>query len=194
MAKTPRFDKREEIMADTRIGSKETTTKTGPDKLVSPSHEESDKDSSKNFDAEIKEGDRTVLISSLTEEDARNAGVNTEPVNFTQNLTGVPGQINLTEGGRLAGDKSVRAKTTTEELNEELEKTSGPNPAPNRDGNELLKASNGITGNILLGIDNNTNAMADELKEFIKKDKLTEEDKARLVRIEHQLRMTGKIA
>jgi len=167
----------------------------GAGSLSSITQEESDKLAEGNHETEFKEDGRTVLVSSISEEETakvKNSGaVSSAPVNFTQNLTGVPGNVDLTQGGRLSGDKSVRAQRTIEDINEELEKTSGPNPQPNREGNEILKATQGVLG---MGYVVNTGLIADELKDMLKKDSLDAKDKERLTEIEKQLRTNTKVA
>ena len=132
----------EEKKAEDQRTRERNIARLGPDRTGSISQEESDKLEEGNFNKESKEGDRTILTSSISEEEAGKTLVSTEPVNFTQHLTGVPGNVDLTQGGRLSGDKSYRVKREIDDINEELEKTSGPNPAPNREGNELTKAIN----------------------------------------------------
>jgi len=167
----------------------------GAGSLSSMTQEEADKLAEGNHETEFKEDGRTVLVSSISEEETAKVkaggAVSSAPVNFTQNLTGVPGNVDLTQGGRLSGDKSVRAQRTIEDINEELEKTSGPNPQPNREGNEILKATQGV---LSVGYVANTAAIADELKEMLKKDSLDAKDKERLSDIEKQLRINTRVA
>jgi hypothetical protein len=166
----------------------------GAGSLSSVTQEEADKLAEGNDETEFQEDGRTVLVSSISPEETsklKASGVSSAPVNFTQNLTGVPGNVDLTQGGRLSGDKSVRAQRTIEDLNEELEKTSGPNPQPNREGNEILKATQGV---LSVGYVANTAAIADELKEMLKKDSLDAKDKERLSDIEKQLRINTRVA
>lgn len=149
---------------------------------------------------EDKEGNKTI-VSAVTSEDADKhiEKIKTGPTfeNQTQSLLGVPGNVNLTRDGTLAGDKSIRDERTLEEINAEIEDKAGPNPMPNREGNELTHASNFMAtaiGTDSMGrIDRNTNAIARELKGLSRKDSLSQEDKDRLEEMSKQLELTGKV-
>lgn len=148
---------------------------------------------------EDKDGNKTI-VSAATSEDADKhiEKIKATPTfeNQTQSLLGVPGNVNLTQDGFLAGDKSVRDDRPLEEVHKEIEDKSGPNPMPNREGNELTHASNFMATAIGTGalgrIDRNTNAIARELKDLSKKDSLNQEDKDRLEEMSKQLELTGK--
>ena len=143
----------------------------------------------KLFDSETKTEDgRVVLTSSVSEDEANKVKIGTEPIDLTQSLTGVPGIADLTQGGKLSGDRSFRTKSSIEEINEELEKVAGPNPTPNREGNEILKATQTV---LAQGLVVNTAAIADQIKEMVEKNELNKE---KLTEIEKQLRKNTRVA
>lgn len=149
---------------------------------------------------EDKDGNKTI-VSAVTSEDADKhiEKIKATPTfeNETQSLLGVPGNVNLTRDGTLAGDKSIRDERSLEDIHKEIEDKAGPNPMPNREGNELTHASNFMATAIGTGslgrIDRNTNAIARELKGLSKKDSLSQEDKDRLEEMSKQLELTGKV-
>lgn len=115
--------------------------------------------------------------------------------NQTQSLHGVPGETNLTADGSLQGDKSLKQEQTLEELTEEAGIVSGPNPIPNREGNEITKAANALSANgpgFMFALDAQTNSMAEKLKKIRAKGTLNAEDKKELEVMEASLRATGR--
>jgi len=180
------------------VADPKVVDKLGAHSLSSPTQKESD-DLAKTIFHETteKDGVKTV-VSAINKEEAEKSKERLAKVpefrNETQSLTGTPGNTNLTEHGRLAGDKSIRSKKTLAELNAELEVKSGPNPTPNREGNELLRATNGITDQQKMFINEDTNGMADEIDNFIKDKNLSEEEKKRrLESIRDRLRSTASV-
>lgn len=171
-------------------------TKLSPDAVSSPSQEEADKAKDSLVSETTEKDGQKVVVSALTQEDKDKAAKSAESipsaVNETQRLTGVPGQVNLTQGGRLSGDKSVRDDRSLEEINEELNTKTGPNPTPNRDGNERLKAELGFNSDMMIGIERETTMMAEKLGKIREKGSLSEEDKRELEKMEDQLRSTGR--
>lgn len=150
---------------------------------------------------EDNEDKPTTVISAVDSEaaDKHIERIKNAPAfeNQTQSLLGTPGNVDLTQGGTLAGDKSVREDVDLEDVNAEMEEKAGPNPLPNREGNEMLKASNFVATAVgtgtLGGIDRKTNKMAKELKELSKKDSLSQADKDRLTAMSKQLEETGRV-
>lgn len=149
---------------------------------------------------ESKDGVVTTVSAVNQEELDKHAGKLTGSPGFenqTQSLLGTPGNVNLTQDGTLAGDKSVRDGRKLEEIHEEIEAKAGPNPLPNREGNEFTKASNymatAMGTQMLPKIDRDTSAMSRELKELAKKDSLSADDKDRLETISKQLDTTARI-
>lgn len=149
---------------------------------------------------EDKEGNKTYVSSVSTEEaDKHIEKTKNTPVfeNQTQSLLGTVGNVNLTQDGRLAGDKSLRDDRDLEEVHAEIADKAGPNPLPNREGNELTKQANYIATSMGTGalgrIDRDTSAMASEIRELSKKNTLTNEDKDRLEEISKKLDSTGRI-
>lgn len=149
-----------------------------------------------NFTKVEEVAGQTVVTNALTEEDAKKqvkiASALPKTENLTQSLTGVPGQVNLTQDGALNSDKSLRDTRDLKEVQEEEEMKSGPNPTPNRDGNELLKRELGFSPNNLLAIDNSTNEMARKVEEISKRKTLTADDQRDLESMAKRLRDIGK--
>ena len=145
---------------------------------------------------EDKDGNKTV-VSSIKEEDAKVTEDKAPPAeNLTQRLEGVPGNVDLTQGGFLNSDKSVRDDRDAEEVAEEMEEKSGPNPIPNRDGNELTRAANELSAGgpgLMFNIDKSTTKMADRIRDIRRKGTLTDQDKQDLANMEKDLRNTGKL-
>lgn len=146
-------------------------------------------------------GGNVMTISATNAEDAdRHIERLSRVPTFTnerQSLDGTPGYTNLTQDGRLAGDKSVRDERDLEDINKEIDAKAGPNPLPNREGNEMARASNFMAtaaGTAVLGrIDRDTTMLARELKDISKKDSLSADDKDRLEAISKQLDNTGRV-
>lgn len=180
---------------------KKVQEKTSPSSLQSPSKEESDKATEGTFRKEEEKDGVTTVVSSVSEEQANTDKdkQNQAPpaINETQRLEGTPGNIDLTQGGTLNSDKSEKdeLQSDVELQNAEWEAKAGPNPTPNRDGNERLRAYNAMASggpNLLLDVDRRTNMFADELAELKSKNSLSPEDKDRLDQIEKQLRTMGR--
>lgn len=176
------------------------TVETGPDKIASPSQNESDKAEDKVISVESKAEDGSIRITDSVDQEAADRQakiIEGLPVaeNLTQSYHGVPGQVNLTQHGTLAGDKSVRVKRTLEDINAEYEKVAGPNPTPNREGNEITKATNLLATQpqSLIAIDRDTSKLADELEAMRKKGSLDSNDKKRLEEMEKELRQTARV-
>jgi hypothetical protein len=170
--------------------------KLGGGNIASPSQKESDEASKKLFSKEEEKDGQMTRISALTEEDAKRAEQTVAGLpgatNLTQSLTGTPGQVDLTQSGRLSGDKSLRVQKSVEEINAELEKTAGPNPTPNREGNEFTKAEQQLRAGTFVAIDRDTTGMAEQLKEIREKGSLDEQDKQKLQSMEDRLRETAR--
>lgn len=74
------------------------------------------------------------------------------------------------------------------DMKEAIEKVAGPNPAPNREGNEISKATHKI---LSMGFVPNPEVIADQIKEMLEKGTF---DKDKLAEIEKKLRTTTKVA
>lgn len=164
--------------------------------VASPTQEEMEKGQKGLVYKEEEVDGKTVLRSSVSEDDlAKHSelqGTLPTATTLTQSLTGVTGQMDLTQGGQLNSDKSKRSSESLEDQVKEMDLAAGANPTPNRDGNERLRAELGFTPNMLLGIDQQTSGMADRLAKLREKGSLSEEDKQELERIESQLRLTAR--
>lgn len=185
-------------------GSKNTSpeldqNKVGPSALSSPSKSEAEKAEDKLFrKVDEKDGVKTI-VSSVSEDAAKEAEAKQanapEAINETQRLEG-SSYVNITQNGRLAGDRSVRDDRPLDKIKQEIEDKAGPNPTPLREGNERTKMELGLAGtggtNLVRDIDQQTSRMADELSAIRKKGTLTNEDKDRLEQMEQQLRETGR--
>jgi hypothetical protein len=172
-------------------------TRTSPLSASSPSHEESEKAvEGLTRKTEEKDGVKTV-VSSVSQEEMNKAKDNENKLipieNLTQSLTGSPGNVDLTQSGRLAGDKSLRSTVELEEINKEMEDKAGPNPSPNREGNEFTKMQNQLSPFMVRGIDKDTSGMANELKKMREEGNFTEEQKNKLKSMEQRLQQTGRI-
>lgn len=146
-----------------------------------------------------KEG-KTTVISTVDNDtfvhDKKLSDAAPEHFNQTQAMHGVPGEVNLTADGALQGDKSLRQEQTEEELNQERELVAGANPIPNREGNELTKAANGLSAGgpqFMFQLDAQTNKMADKLSKIRAKGTLSADDKRDLETMEQNLRQTGRM-
>ena len=173
---------------------------TSPSAISSPTQEEADK-AAENLvrKTEEKDGVKTI-ISSVGEDEANKAketaGRLPKTENLTQSLTGSVGNIDLTQGGTLAGDKSVREDKTIDEINEELNEKAGPNPMPNRDGNEYTNLTNRLTPTAISDVsrlDRDTTGMAAELKSIRESGNLSEDQKKKLENMEKRLQKAGKV-
>lgn len=147
---------------------------------------------------EDKDG-KVTTVSSVSEAEAANAATKAGAAPAVENLTmakeGVPGNVDLTAGGTLNSDKSMRDPREIDEINEEEEDKSGPNPIPNRDGNEITRGYNQFSAggpSLMFNIDQNTNKMAEQLQPLIDNKSLSEDDRKKLRDMQKKLRETGK--
>jgi len=174
---------------------KELASKLGPEKLGSPSQEETDEATKELFTKEEKDEQGNVTyISSLSEaewENAKRIAAGTPKFeNLTQAMFGHPGQTNLTANGTLNSDGTERQFKTLEEFVEAAEKTASGNPTPNRVGNEMTNIELRFSPMRQLGIDKTISATLDRLHVLRTKKGLSEEDKKELQEIEESLQVT----
>jgi hypothetical protein len=138
-------------------------------------------------DVKKEEGKPTVIVTSISEEEAKKAAGITTPdyINQRVALDRVPGVLNLTMNGTLNSDRSKRMDVTVEEYWEILGQTAGENPLPNREGNELTKIENGFRADLAFGIENRNKAFAERLQKI--ENKLSGEDKEDVRKMREQL-------
>lgn len=193
--------KRNEGKKDLRSPEDRTKTAgtTGSQPKVTEGKFEEDENNTLLRKDEDEDG-KVTLISTISEEEfnKNKASQAKAPfaVNETMRLEGVPGNVNLTADGMLQGDKSLRPEATLEEQNEEKEMIAGPNPIPNRDGNEITRAANSLSAggpSLLFQIDQTTNKMSQTLARIREKGSLDENDKRELEQMEKDLRATGRM-
>jgi hypothetical protein len=176
-------------------GPNEGKTSTDPNDKKDPIGNVVEKD--EIVDKEEKNEKGVTTLSSAVNQGALDkhnkiVGKIPESINMTQELTGSAGNVNLTQSGKLNSDKSVREDMSVTEQFDELNKITGPNPTPLRDGNESTKAQNGVTGSGLLAVDQNTNFMAEDLDKIVEKKTLNDEDRDVLRNMRDNLRLMGK--
>lgn len=173
--------------------------KTSPEQLASPSQEDADKAKKELFSKTSEKDGVTTTVSAVDQNAAQQQEQTIGRLPAVQNLTqsafGVPGNVDLTQGGTLSGDKSIREDRSLEDIHEELNQKSGPNPMPNREGNELTKATNFTAQNpqFMMNLDSQTSGIADELKEIRESASLSEEEKKKIQDIEKRLKNTGRV-
>ena len=159
--------------------------------VVSPTKEQSDQAKDALFTKEEEKDGVTTIVSSISEEEANKVKTTIEGLPKYQNLTlaihGVPGDVNLTADGTLNSDRSERLDKTVEEMNEIYEKIAGPNPMPNREGNELTKAELGFRANVMAAQGNTLKSYSRQLKSMREKGSLDENDKKKLEDMEKGL-------
>ena len=110
-----------------------------------------EKEDDGSFKKVIKNEDGTeTIIRAASEEEVNQAQANLEKipefVNETARQFGVPGLVDLTQGGTLQGDMSKRPDIDDSEREEQFnEIAASKNPTPNRIGNEITKAMEGFS-------------------------------------------------
>lgn len=168
--KTDEEKEKDRILARMRTGSPWVVSEEENDKIL----ESVETDEKKNDDGTV------TVTKSLSKEEAERASTILASIphkqNETENLTGVPGEEDLTRGGTLNNDRSRRMKMSLEDLNAEIEKTAGPNPIPNREGNELTKAMLGFRPENSLRV----NRLTTVVDELIAGGKLNKEEEKKI--------------
>jgi hypothetical protein len=162
--------------------NKEAEAKTG---LTTP----------ENTVLKIEEDDDKVVtvISAKSEADITAAKeiAKTTPKyqDLTESLTGTPGGMtgNI-QGGYLNGDGSVKDDREQSKIIAEVELKAGPNPTPNREGNEFTKAEQFLGRSLSNRIPMKISAISDELR--LLKEKSSGETKEKIEQLEKDLRET----
>ena len=148
---------------------------------TSPSQEDADLAVPALWSEEKEKDGKTTIATSVSEAEAlkvvSNLAAGKGYTNLRAALDGVPGDVDLTSGGTLNSDRSIRIDKTVEEMHALLTKTAGPNPLPNREGNELTKAELGFNARLMVGQGNSLRGYARQLKNLRENGNLKEEDK-----------------
>lgn len=160
---------------------------------ISPTPEEAEGLEEKLFKKEEEKDGVVTLTSSVSEEEAEKAvKANKEVppfINMRHALDRFPGQLDLTKGGTLNNDLSLKMDIKQEELNELAAKTAGANPLPNRIGNELTNIENGFRADTFARAGTSLAGVADVLKKLREGNRyVNNEEKKQLEDAEKALR------
>ena len=183
-----------------KTSMKNPVSKEGADKKDNPNKEAESKSGMKAPEGtvlKVEEKDDVATVTSATadadlEAIAKQQADAPQFVDLTQSFTGVVGgQTGYVAGGALQGDGSYKDDRKAEDVEKEVELKAGPNPTPNREGNELTKAANFLANRAAYSIPERATKLADDIKSLT--EKASKEDKAKAQKIEDELRHMGRV-
>jgi hypothetical protein len=116
----------------------------------------------------------------------------TSPSPLEDNAEGRQPDPDITKGGTLTGERSLRPANTVEQQFAAINATAGPNPTPLREGNEITKAMEGRKFDDLAVFVKGLSGIALRLQKVVDDKHISKESRDIVIEVQNQLESAPK--